>query len=60
MEKECNFIRQFDYDFIIYECNNCNEEWTFEEGTPKDNSYNYCPNCGAKIKKVIELEDEEE
>lgn len=50
MEKECNFIRQFD-DYIIYECNNCNEEWTFEEGTPKDNSYNYCPNCGAKIKK---------
>lgn len=27
--------------------------------TPEDNSYNYCPKCGAKIAKVIELEEEE-
>ena len=26
--------------------------------TPEDNSYNYCPKCGAKITKVIELEEE--
>ena len=36
------------------------EEWYFEYGTPEDNSYNYCPKCGAKIAKVIELEEEDE
>ena len=55
--KECNFIRKDDY--IIYECSNCKEEWYFEYGKPGDNSYNYCPKCGAKITKVIELEEEE-
>nr|DAO22431.1 MAG TPA: Transcription initiation factor IIE, alpha FINGER, Transcription [Caudoviricetes sp.] len=58
--KECNFIRKDDYDYIIYVCSNCKEEWYFEDGTPEDNSYNYCPKCGAKIAKVIELEEEEE
>lgn len=58
--KECNFIRKDDYDYIIYECSNCKEVWYFEYGTPEDNSYNYCPKCGAKIVKVIELEEEDE
>lgn len=56
--KECNFIRKDDY--TRYECSNCKEEWYFEDGTPEDNSYNYCPKCGAKIAKVIELEEEDE
>ena len=60
MTRECSFIRQNDYDYILYECSNCNEIWCFEEATPRDNQYNYCPKCGAKIKEVIELEDEED
>ena len=60
MTRECSFIRQNDYDYILYECSNCNEIWSFEETSPKDASYNYCPKCGAKIKEVIELEDEED
>ena len=59
-DKECNFIRKDDDDYILYGCSNCNEEWVFEDGTPKDNSYNYCPKCGAKIKEVIELDEEED
>ena len=58
--KECNFIREDDYDYIIYGCSNCREEWYFEDGIPEDNSYNYCPKCGAKIAKFIELEEEDE
>lgn len=58
--KECNFIREDDYDYIIYGCSNCKEVWCFEDGTPEDASYNYCPKCGAKIAKVIELEEEDE
>lgn len=57
--KECKFIRQNDYDCIVYECSNCKEEWCYEDGTPADNSYNYCPKCGAKITEVIELEEEQ-
>ena len=59
-KKQCDFIRKDDDDYIIYGCSNCNEEWYFEDGTPKDNQYNYCPKCGAKIKEVLELKDEED
>ena len=32
-----------------YECSNCKEEFVLIEGTPEDNEYNFCPNCGAKM-----------
>lgn len=35
-----------------YECSSCKEEFTLIEGTPADNLYNYCPNCGAKMEEV--------
>ena len=56
--KECKFIRQND-DWIVYECSNCKELWTFDDGTPADNNYNYCAKCGAKITEVVELVEEE-
>lgn len=36
-------------DYLIYRCSNCNERFVLEEGTPLDNCYFYCPNCGAKM-----------
>lgn len=38
-----------DYDGIdtIYECSVCGEPFVTLEGTPADNLWNYCPNCGA-------------
>lgn len=35
--------------YLIYRCSNCNERFVLEEGTPLDNCYFYCPNCGAKM-----------
>lgn len=32
-----------------YHCTNCKEGFVLLEGTPKDNLYYYCPNCGAKM-----------
>ena len=37
------------YGDPIYRCSNCNEHFVLEEGTPTDNCYSYCPNCGAKM-----------
>ena len=37
------------YGDPIYRCSNCNDHFVFEEGTPTDNCYSYCPNCGAKM-----------
>ena len=39
------------YGDPIYHCSNCNEHFVLEEGTPTDNCYFYCPNCGAKMDK---------
>ena len=33
----------------IYLCSECDEIWVLNDGTPKDNNMNYCPNCGAKM-----------
>lgn len=38
-----------DTDMNAYECPYCEELYIVEEGTPIDNRYNYCPNCGHKI-----------
>ncbi len=47
---KCTLIKNNDFDDTYYECTNCKEDWFLPDGTPKDNNYNYCPNCGFKIK----------
>ncbi len=48
-EKTCKLIKKDEYDNIYYECSNCGMDWVFDDGTPKENEYNYCPHCGLKI-----------
>ena len=38
----------FDGD-VAYRCTKCNEVFSLIYGTPKDNEYNYCPNCGCRM-----------
>lgn len=38
-----------DYGDAHYQCDQCKEEYVLIDGTPKENQYNYCPNCGAKM-----------
>lgn len=42
-------IEDWDGD-IHYQCDQCKEEFIMLDGTPKDNDYNFCPSCGAKMK----------
>ena len=32
-----------------YECSACKELFCLTAGTPQDNCYNFCPNCGADM-----------
>lgn len=32
-----------------YDCSACGESFCLIEGSPADNLYTYCPNCGAKM-----------
>ena len=34
---------------FIYQCSVCKEDFEFIEGTPEENHWKYCPNCGAKM-----------
>ena len=38
----------FDNDFY-YDCSACGESFCLIEGTPEENFYSYCPNCGARM-----------
>ena len=49
--KTGKWIEQDDgWDGTYYECSCCREPFTLIDGTPTDNLYNYCPNCGAKLR----------
>ena len=38
----------------MYKCSECGEEYMLIDGTPAQNLYNYCPNCGAKMQEGSE------
>jgi len=51
-ERKGKWIAQDGWDGdTYYECSECNQEFVLIEGTPQDNGYNYCPNCGAKMEE---------
>lgn len=37
-------------NYDTWRCSECDECFCLDEGTPQDNTYYYCPNCGAKMK----------
>jgi DNA-directed RNA polymerase subunit RPC12/RpoP len=41
---------------VAYKCSKCGGLFELENGTPKDNEYNFCPKCGARM---AESEDKE-
>lgn len=47
----CDLI--YDEDMHYWECSECEGTMCFEDGSPKDNNYQYCPHCGRKIAREI-------
>ena len=45
---ECIWREEDNGDYICWETS-CEKTFCMTEGTPKDNSYNYCPNCGGAL-----------
>ena len=41
-------VEDYNGDFY-YQCDQCKEEYILIDGTPQDNAYNYCPNCGTRM-----------
>ena len=51
------WIEKEDYNLdTYYDCSECGESFCLIDGTPADNLYKYCPNCGARM---TESEDKE-
>jgi len=40
-----------DIEQNAYECSVCKDVFVLLEGTPQDNVYNFCPNCGADLRE---------
>ena len=38
-------------DCNVYKCSVCGEPWELNYGTPQENNMNFCPNCGADMRK---------
>lgn len=40
---------EFDSEHSVWACSQCQEPYILMYGTPEDNKYNFCPNCGARM-----------
>lgn len=53
--KTGHWIEVEDYNGDIhYQCDQCREEFILIDGTPEDNNYWHCPNCGSYNREVRE------
>ena len=42
----------YEGEVLYYECSNCKEAFSLLEGTPEENKYHFCPNCGARMENT--------
>lgn len=42
----------YEYGENAWRCSACGEPYVLLEGTPKQNLYNYCPNCGCAMEDI--------
>jgi DNA-directed RNA polymerase subunit RPC12/RpoP len=59
-QPECTLDEEeMSYGEFAFVCSNCGETHQFMSGTPEENNYNYCCNCGTKIKNITYAGDKE-
>lgn len=53
VQKSGEWIEKEDWnvDDYYYTCSACKEDFVTIDGSPSDNLWNYCPNCGADMRK---------
>ena len=50
-ERTGHWIEKEDFNGdTYYDCSECGESFCLIDGTPTDNLYNFCPNCGADMR----------
>ena len=50
-ERTGHWIEKEDFNGdTYYDCSECGESFCLMDGTPTDNLYNFCPNCGADMR----------
>ena len=60
VNKDTCVYEQIEEDENLWRCNKCECIWCLEEGSPEKNNMNYCPECGSRITKNIEFEEDED
>ena len=58
--KHGEWIEHFDGYETIYTCSQCKQDFVTIEGTPLDNMWNYCMNCGARIESIRKEEHDDD
>lgn len=49
-----HWIKDDVFGIPVYRCSVCDKEfWLSADDTPQGSSYQYCPNCGAKMDKEV-------
>jgi len=55
-ERTGHWIEKEDFNGdTYYDCSECGESFCLIDGTPTDNLYNYCPNCGCRMQESEEV-----
>ena len=45
--------KEVGWESFAWECSECEDLRSFEYGTPEENNFHYCPNCGDRITDYI-------
>ena len=55
VNKTGHWIEKEDFNGdTYYDCSECGESFCLIDGTPTDNLYNFCPNCGCRMQESEE------
>jgi predicted nucleic acid-binding Zn ribbon protein len=53
MTRDETTYTRIDLEANAWECSACDCAWQLMEGSPEDNNMRFCPECGAKITKIV-------